>query len=1808
MSQLTRLAASTAVLVLGLLPLSAAKAQDNPFVHRGVATDAERYEQFLKKEWKTSLRRPEDLKQAGLKSLTADPRAASRSFAAAVAQDSRDAQSWLGLAQSLLAIKPDANKGSERYDLPVNASGSALRAYQLATDKAGKAAALATLGEALQRRSYWRPALEALGGSLVLADNQKVRESYDKLRLEHGFRVMDYKTENEAALPRVCIQFSENLARTGNVDFAKFVSVDGRDPQSVAVEGRQLCLDGLTFGQRYEVRVRAGLPSDVGDKLEKALEIAAYVPDRKPMARFTGRSYVLPSRGQQGIPVVTTNTSAVDIEVYRIGDRSLAGTIQQGDMTRQLGRYEIDQIREKSGQKVYAGTLEVTAKSNEDVTTAFPVTEAVGTLKPGAYLLTASAKAKVADSGDTREDSAIATQWFIVSDLGLTALSGDDGVHGFIRSLADASPVAGAQVRLIARNNEVLGTVTSDAKGYVRFDAGLAKGEGGLQPALLVAEKAGADYAFLDLAAAGFDLSDRGVKGRDAPGSLDAYLFAERGVYRPGEEVHLTGLVRDKAGLAAALPVTMIITRPDGVEHKRQTLVDGGLGGRSLSLALGRGVMTGTWRAKLHADPKADPIAQVAFLIEDFVPERIDLTLAPTASTIVIEDRATIKASGRYLYGPPAQNLTLEGDIVVRLAKEQEGYAGYRFGLSDEKIEPVRAALEGLGSTDADGRAELLVALPAIPKTSRPLEADVIVRLREPGGRTIERNVTLPVDTKQPRIGIKPLFGAQGVGEGEAAGFEVIVLDAAGVRTDTKGLRWTLSRVDQNWQWYMRDGNWGYEAATTTRKVDSGTLDASAQVVAKLALTPTWGRYRLDVTSDTLGTVTSVGFNTGWVSAAEVADSPEVLETALDKVSYKPGETAKLRIASRHGGKALVNVLNSDLLASMEVDIPKGGGEVSIPVSKDWGPGAYATTILYRSMDEAAKRMPTRAIGVKWLAIDRSGETLKVAIKADTKMKSGGTLKVPMTISGLTPGEPARVTVAAVDVGILNLTKYASPNPENWFYAQRKLGFDIRDYYGRLIDGMRADRGKLRSGGDGTGGMALTASPPSVDAILAQYSGIVVVDQAGNAQAEFALPDFNGTVKLMAVAWSKDKVGHGEQQVVVRDPVALTVTAPRFMTLGDEATLDIAVHNVEGTAGSYTVTTTRQTTADGAPDGKVDAAALLSAKPAETLSLDLASAERKSVRPVLKPTEVGSYRAAVRVTGPGGIDVKRLLTFEVVPPAGDIRRTTVSQLAPGGKLTLSADLAADLIADRTKINLSVGPQARLDVPGLLTALDRYPYGCAEQTVSRALPLVYANNVAAKLGMATDAKLKARVQGAIERVFEMQDGSGAFGLWGPGTSDIWLTSYVTDFLTRAKEQGYSVNQRPFAQALDKLQNFVAYAKDTPSAAENRAYAMYVLARNARAPIGELRYYADTKLSTFVSPLAKAQIGAALSMMGEKERAEKTFAAALDALDTAPAVTLARSDFGSGLRDTAALVTLSQETGIAKKDTPKLVNVIAKSFAARTYTSTQEQAWLLLAANALGDTAKTLALTVNGKATVGSLVAQYAPADLTKAGGVTITNDSDTPTDVVISVTGAALTPEPAIAKGFKIERTYYTLDGKKVEMASTTGGQSSVKQNDRLVAVLTIEAKEEGGRVLLVDRLPAGFEIENPRLVESGATKGLEWLRDTVKPEHSEFRDDRFVAAFNFSAKRGAGGTEPAEGGEEDAGEGETAEAPASPTAVKTPAGSLTQATVAYIVRAVTPGRFVHPAATVEDMYRPDRHARTQGGRLTVTTANTTTNK
>ncbi len=1655
--------------------------------------------------------------------------------------DAGKSGTWLRLSKTYFKAIPA--KGSRRYDLQQKASVTAYQAFKLAKNDADKAAALAHLGKALEKRSYWRPALNALKTSLYLNEDREVREQYKALRATRGFRITNYQVDSEAENPRLCVQFSERL-QYGDVDFAKFITVNGKAPAGAVAENRQLCVEGLVHGKRFIVRVREGLPSTVNETLLKSSDLTVYVRDRKPAVRFTAKGYVLPKTGQNGIPLITINADKVAVEIYRVGDRALNRTVLQNYMTRNYDRYSINQLKRDLGQKVWSGEMAIKSSLNKDVTTAIPVTKAIKDIKPGLYVVYAWTTNTEQERSRVR-----AAQWFVVSDIGLATLSGDGGLHTFVRSLTTAAPIEGATVRLIARNNEILGTAKTDANGHVKFAKGLINGEGSQAPHLVVAERDAGDYAFLDVTTSSFDLTDRGVSGRSTPGPLDAFIYTERGVYRTGEEVYLTTLLRDKAGRAVPkVPLTLVVNRADGVEFKRIVLQDEGNGGRSHILSLPDNAGSGRWSASVYADPKGKAIGNVSFLVEDYTPQRMELELTSESKVVDQETPVSISATGRYLYGAPTSNMFLNGEILVREnTSGLKNYKGYSFGVYDEKFLNINKEITGLPKTDAKGIAELKTRLPKIPDTNKPLEAQFTIRLLEDGGRSLTKQISFNVKPNKTLIGIRPLFGSSHVGEDQTAEFDIIAVAPDGSQAEAKGLKWELLKIERRYQWYTgNNGYWNYKTITYTRKIANGEINATADAAARISKKLDWGSYRLDISSpEDGGAQSSYRFNSGWYSS-DNTDRPDKLEIALDKKSYKAGDKLTVNLSPKHDGKALVAVIEDHVLAMKTVDVSKSGTKVDFEVGKDWGAGAYVTAMFYRPLDEKARRMPTRSIGMAWLKPDLEQKKLKISMNVPEKIRPNSQFDIPVKLDGMKAGDEAKIVIAAVDVGILNLTRYKSPNPNKWYFGQRLLGTEFRDLYGKLINGMEAASGQIRSGG-GAGNGAFGAPPAKSVEPVALYSGIVLVNKDGTANVKFDMPAFDGTVRLMAVAWNANQLGSAEKDVIVRDPVVVIGTAPRFLTYGDKSSLQFSLDNVEGPAGEYSYKVTGTKTV-GIEGGEAKVA--------------IAAKERKQFSVPVSAAGYGAAKLTLNISGPDNFALSRDFNFNINPAAPDIKRRLISKLPKnGGKLSVTKDVTEGLIPETVKVSVNVDKNLALDVPGLLLALDRYPYGCAEQTTSRALPLLYLSKVADTAGVTGIKDAKKRIDKAIIRLAGMQASNGSFGLWSPYSGgNTWLTAYITDFLTRAKEQGYKLPSGVFERALDNLQNSVNYASDFKSGGEGLSYSLYVLARNGRANIGDLRYFADAKLDNFSTSLAKAQLGASLAMYGDKDRANQAYRAALSAVAHGLKDKNYRVDYGSALRDGAAAITLISESRVTGTSVTSFSKLLEKVRSTQKYTSTQENAWMLLAAHALQQEAKDLKLGVNGVPHDGSLKKVLSSEELAK-GEYLVTNRGDEEIQAALTVTGHGAYPEPAASEGFAIIREIYTLDGKAVKL-------DKVKQNDRFVVVLKVtELTARKGRLIMVDRIPAGFEIENPTLVAGSDVKKLPWLKRANQLEHSQFKDDKFYAAFNMTRSY-----------KKD-----------KPSTMMT----------AYIVRAVSPGTYLHPAATIEDMYRLDRYARTEAGKVTI---------
>ncbi len=488
-------------------------------------------------------------------------------------------------------------------------------------------------------------------------------------------------------------------------------------------------------------------------------------------------------------------------------------------------------------------------------------------------------------------------------------------------------------------------------------------------------------------------------------------------------------------------------------------------------------------------------------------------------------------------------------------------------------------------------------------------------------------------------------------------------------------------------------------------------------------------------------------------------------------------------------------------------------------------------------------------------------------------VRPGTTLKLPVKLGGLNPGEDAKIVVAAVDVGILNLTNYKPPAPDDYYLGQRRMTSEIRDIYGQLIDGMQGTRGQIKTGGD-SAGAELQGSPPTQKP-LALYSGIVTVAADGTAEVSFEIPEFAGTARVMAVAWTATKLGRATTDVTIRDPEVLTATLPRFLLNGDHGTMSFDLDNVEGAPGDYSI--------------NVRASGPIKVSGNPTTTVKLAAKQRSSMALALDAGGTGTAALDVDIKGPNGLTLARHYALDVKAATQILARRSIRTLAKGESLTLTSDMFSDLVQGTGSVSLSVSLSTALDAATILKALDRYPYGCSEQITSRAMPLLYVNDLAAGAHLAMDTEVDQRIKDAIDRLLARQGSNGSFGLWSAGGDDAWLDAYVTDFLTRAREKGFNVPDVLFKSALDRVRNSVVNADEPEKdGGRNLAYGLYVLARNGTAPIGDLRYLADTKLNNLATSIAKSQLAAALALVGDKARAERVYAAALDSLTPKPDV--------------------------------------------------------------------------------------------------------------------------------------------------------------------------------------------------------------------------------------------------------------------------------------------------------------------------------
>jgi uncharacterized protein YfaS (alpha-2-macroglobulin family) len=1624
--------------------------------------------------------------------------------------------------------------------------------------------------------------------------------------------------DTTTASPSVCLRFSQNLKTAPDAHYADYLQFSPAVKVAITVTGTDLCVSGLDEATAYKLTIRRGLMAASGVKLasDQALDVA--LTDRAPLVAIAGSGFILSRDTSNGLVIQSVNVKKLKIHVLRMSDKLLPWQLSSTSLSAQtMNAYDLNNLLQSQVSIAWTGTMDVAADHNRTVSTAFPIGGIIPAGRDGIYLVVAEDAGKplpaAVFTGSNQDlnnalpdsyETNVAVHWVVATDLALTSFTGSDGLHVFARSLASAQPLANVDVRLISQGQDTLGRQMTDAQGAAWFPAALLAGSRTNAAQTLLAYGDGGSFAFQNLTAPAFDLSDRGVSGRQPPKDFQVFLYTERGIYRPGETIQLMALLRDRLGNAVeGQKLKFLVRRPDGVVDRTIVAPAAPAGGFFQPIALSATAARGHWTVEAYVDPTAAPAGQADVEVEDFVPQQLKVALSTTEKYVTAAQNITASVAGSFLYGAPAAGLHAQGDLrVVRDFAPIANEPGYQFGLVDDKVDSVDQSLT-LDDADDKGNLTITAPLPDLPQTSAPLKAVLTAGLFEPSGRYVSDMTVIPIRTQDILIGIKPRFADGQVGDGQPAIFDVAAFGAAGAPVAKTGLTWTLVREDEIYDWFEDNGsNWTFHYHTEDHQVSSGQLDVAAGKPASFTAPGLgqydWGTYRLIVSDSASGAATSVRFNIGWDTTGGSAGSPDKAQISVEKPLLKPGETTKLHIQGPFAGPAQIVIGNDRVFSAQQVDVPKGGATIDVKADPQWGAGAYVIVTMVRPLSQTGPLNPVRALGVAYIGIDPAAHKLAIEIDAPAKVTPRQTVDVPVTLTGFSKGDSVYVTLAAVDEGVLQLTRYQTPDPTRFLFGKLNLGLDIRDDYGNLLDGS-AEAGAVHQGGDAgqLGGPGLAVESTQV---VALFSGPVTVGEDGVAKIPVTVPDFEGQLRLMAIGYDSAQVGQAQATMIVRDPVIEDVAVPRFLAPGDTAQLAISLHNTDGPAGIYHLAIA------GAGAARVKLAK----------DFTLAAGQRLQDAAMISASSVGVATIDAKLTGPGGYKVDRNWQIAVRAPHYPVTLQSVALQAQNADFRPDQKLLGNFTPGSLTVSIGYAGYQGIDVPSLLQSLFLYPYGCTEQLSSTAFPLLYYSqaallgDAAPKSGDDGNAGVKTRVQSAIDTILDRQGADGAFGLWevGDGEASYWLNTYAMDFLIHAKAAGFVVPDDALARGYDNLGAIVAkidsgaanpddgYYNEAPQA--TLAYAEYILAQNGQADIGLLRRYHDAATSandndgagpaidrvywlagthgnppdenSLAEPLSLAQMSGALALMGDKGRADSAMQMAVANLGVADYPVWWFDDaYYSEQRDLAGMVRIAADEG-----NDALVDTLMQKFnalhVAPDALDTQDKAWLLAASYELNKKLPSISLTVNGKAQTAAMPAAFAPSAAAIAGGYDVKNTSGHDLWRTFTVTGAPSTGLPAIDQGFSIAKDYYTLDGKPLDPAM-------LKQNDRFIVSLSGSANDEDDhRSVVVDMLPAGWEIEAPITDDSSDYGFLGPLSET---RVIEARDDRFVAAFDL------GGDWPNKPDEQND---------------NNPHLTDSQFQLAYIVRVVTPGSFALPEAVVTDMYRPAVMGRTKASHTTAT--------
>lgn len=1492
--------------------------------------------------------------------------------------------------------------------------------------------------------------------------------------------------------------------------------------------GVELISESFLSGQEYQIRITKGLQGVIGGMLKEDYQSAVSFGEPEPFIAFEQiQSMFLSAKGLRNIKAKIAGMDKVTMTVTKMYENNLQAAINQGYYSYYEEESSDNQLTNtdyQMGDVVFEKEFDVRKlpRAGDCRILHFDIKEKLPDFW-GIYHVTLRSSSEY-----WRSDS----RFVATSDIGLIAKSGQDQLTVFARSIETAEPKPNVIIQVYGRNNQIIGSGSTNRDGVLQITC-KKKDLPGFRPAMITA-RYGADFNFLPFTKTHVEHSrfDVGGKWINASG-LDAFLYSARDLYRPGEKVPLTVVVRNENWkITETAPLKLKVRMPNGAvltEWRKSLNHQGAL---AVELLLPASAITGTYTAQLYT--AQDILLQTfPFLVEEFMPDRIKVTATPDKNALRPGEEFHIHIQANNLFGTPASGRKVETEQQIQVSPfTSPSFPTYHFNLmnTDVYVEQII----GEAQTNEQGKASLSFRIPESLKNMGQLECRYFTTVFDETGRPVNRLSVVPLHTQETYLGISSetfrYYPVQ-----QPIRFPVIALNQRGKVTSVKARVQVIRRdyktnLVKTYDSYYRYESRREDVVIIDRMMD--ITDAQSQFIFS-ASQP--GEYAIRLYNPGAYTYVAEEFycyGGGGYAGMEVNREGKI-DISSDRMDYLPGDNALLFFKTPFNGKLLVTIESKNVTQYFTLETSKRLAELKLPLTKNEIPNVYVSATLIKPHQESELPL-TVAHG--YLALNVSNPQTKIPLSISVPLSSRSKRKQQIQVKSI-PG--SQVTLAAVDEGILQITSFKTPDIHGYFYARRALQVQSYDLYPLLFPEVNPLNSS--TGGDGFD-LGKRINPVTNNRIkpLAYWSGITDANGQATIPFELDIPSFSGSIRLMAVAWKDGQFGSCEKSLQVADPIIISTAAPRFLRPGDSLSLAVTLTNTTAKDISAVIQVTSQ--------GKIK---LLDTR--NIIRQLNAGAEQRILLNALALAEIGEGKVNVVVK-----TASETFTAETDIPvraaAGFVKKTATGIISGGVKKRVNGpDFISMPGTEKQTLFLGSSPFSALGP--VMARLIQYPYGCTEQQISAVFPGLYfsqQNQQSPPLPVSLPAATyKARIEETMRTIQSRQLQHGGIALWNGGDDDWFTTIYAAHFLTEAKKSGYPVE----SGLLEKIQEYLVVrlrqkkimpvkssASSIPYIAREIPYSLFVLALGGKTQTGTMQYYAS-QLSQLSSD-SKYMLAAAFALSGGYSQAKNILPQTFSSQDN---LSEPIGGFSSPLRNLAlSLYTLI----LADENNPSIAETALRLNyqLLQQENTTQENAFGFLALYQLflKDKGTPDAVIETGKKTLTCKNGQNLTIASTEIRENNITVNNMGKGSLYYSWTKEGISATANITeedKGIRVRRAYFNRFGQAVS-------GNRFKQNDLVIIALTLTSAQNlpVEQVVVSDFLPAGFELENTRVQEIA---GMNWIKDACTPLHTDMRDDR-VHFFTDAGQK--------------------------------------PKTFYYAVRCVTPGNYQQGAASADAMYAPGIHS------------------